>query len=276
MYNFLLNNGLEIPVIGFGTYKASQESIRLAIQAGYRYFDTAEFYGNEEILGNAIKESNIPRNEFFIASKLWKTNLGYINTMNAFNMSLKRLNVDYIDAYFIHWPRPDLINEYWRELDNISWRAMEDLYNEGKIKILGLSNFLPNHAENIINDCRIMPSIAQLEFHPGYTQTFALNYYQKKNIQVQAWSPTARGRVLDDELIVELAEKYNVNPVQICLRFCIQEKVSVIVKSSEINRMRQNLEVLDFVIDSEDMMRLENMPVKGWSGEHPDRERIKI
>ena len=178
--------------------------------------------------------------------------------------------------YLIHWPRPDLMRQDWKELDRETWRAMEELYHQGKIRALGLSNFLPHHAENIVACCEVKTSVAQLEFHPGYTQTFALNYYRAKNIQVQAWSPTARGRILDDVLIRELAAKYRVSAVQLCLRFCVQEGVMPLPKASSLERLRENLECLNFELSAEDMMRMENMPPIGWGGEHPDRERVKI
>lgn len=276
MLHFTLNNGLEIPVMGFGTYKASQEAMSLAVDAGYRYFDTASFYGNECVLGETLRHSGIPREEFIIASKIWKTDMGYTATKNALNLTLENLRINYIDVYMIHWPRPDLIRDDWKELDRETWRAMEELYSEGKIRALGLSNFLPYHAENIIANCKIMPSVAQMEFHAGHTQTFALNYYREKNIQVQAWSPTARGRILNDELIVELAEKYSVSPVQICLAFCVNEGVMPLPKASSTERLLANLEAANLKISREDIMRIENMPPLGWGGEHPDRERIKI
>ena len=267
MRTFTLNNGIVIPAIGFGTYKVNLESVCMAIEAGYRYFDTASFYGTESMIGEAISRSRMKRGDFFIASKIWKTDMGYENTINAFNCQLENLKTVYIDALMIHWPN--------RELNLETWRAMEELYSQGKIRALGLSNFLPYHAEEILNHCHIKPSIAQLEFHPGYTQTFALNYYREKNILLQAWSPTARGRVLDDVLIRELSEKYHVSPVQVCLAFCLHENVMPLPKSSSLERMKENLAAMNIELEPEDIMRIENMPPLGWGGEHPDRERVK-
>ena len=274
--HFAMNNGLEIPALGFGTYKASHEAMSLAIEAGYRYFDTAAFYGNEGILGDVIAHSGLPREEFMIASKLWKADIGYQSTIDAFNRTLDNFRTNYLDVYMIHWPRPDFVCENWKELDRESWRAMEKLYRDGKIRALGLSNFLPYHAENILKSCQIMPAVAQLEFHPGHTQAFALCYYRERKIQVQAWSPTARGRVLDDVLVRELAAKYGASPVQICIAFCVNEGVMPLPKSSSPDRLRENMEAVNLRLESEDVMRLENMPPIGWSGEHPDRERVKI
>ncbi|MBR1486892.1 MAG: aldo/keto reductase [Synergistaceae bacterium] len=277
MEKIKLNNGLEFPKIGFGTYKSETSAILLAIEAGYRYFDTASFYGTEGNIAEAIKQSGIKREDFFIASKLWKADLGYEKTKIAFEKTLESLKSDYVDVFMIHWPRPDIDNrEEWREIDLETWQALEEFYEKKQIHALGFSNFLPYHAENIIKNSKILPAVAQLEFHPGYTQAFALNYYREKKILVQAWSPIARGRVNDDELIIELSKKYNVTAAQICLRFCIQENVMPLPKASSMERLKENLEVLNFEISPEDMSRIENMPPLGWSGEHPDRVRIKI
>ena len=203
----------EIPEIGLGTYKSDTKFIIQAIETGYKYFDTASFYGTEKSIAEAIKLSGLKREDFFIASKLWKDDMGYEKTKNAFNKTLENLESDYVDVFMIHWPRPDLKLENWRELDLETWQALEEFYSQGKIRALGLSNFLPYHAENIIKNSKIFPAVAQFEFHPGHTQAFALNYYREKKILVQAWSPMARGRVLNDELIIELAEKYHVKEI---------------------------------------------------------------
>ncbi len=276
MLHFTLNNGIDIPELGLGTYKASEEAMTLAVEAGYRYFDTAAFYGNEAVLGRVISRSGIPREEFMIASKVWKSDLGCSSTLESFSRTLDNLQSDYVDVYLIHWPRPDLERKDWRELDLQTWLAMEQLYSEGKIRALGLSNFLPYHADNIINNCDVKPSVAQMEFHPGYTQTFALEYYRRHKIQVQAWSPTARGRVLDDVLLKELAAKYGVSEVQVCLAFCLSEGVMPLPKASSRERLRDNMNAANLILEREDIMRLENMPPLGWSGEHPDRVRVKI
>ncbi len=276
MNTLTLNNGLTIPAIGFGTYKAQYPEVMSALNEGFRYFDTASFYGNESEIAEALTHSGTKREDVIIASKVWKSDMGYDSAINAFARTLENLRCGYVDVYMIHWPRPNLELEGWRELDLETWRAMEHLYSQGKIRALGLSNFLPYHAENILSRCEIMPSIAQLEFHPGHLQFPALEYYRQKGIQVQAWSPIGRGRVLDDILIRELAGKYHVTPAQICIRFCIQEGVMPLPKASSPERMRENLDCVNFVIDEEDISRIENMPPLGWSGEHPDRERVKI
>ena len=207
---YTLNNGVSIPCVGFGTYKTVQEKdtsvLRLAIETGYRYFDTASFYGNEAQLGQAIRESRIPRQDFFLASKVWKTEMGYQETKSAFQRSLERLGTSYLDLYLIHWPLPSLSEPNWAELDLETWRAMEDLYQEGKIRAVGLSNFLPHHIEKLLARCRIRPMVDQLEFHPGYSQEAAVQYCQEQGIQVQAWSPIGRTRMFSDSLIRELSQ----------------------------------------------------------------------
>ena len=277
---YVLNNGVEIPAVAFGTYKAadgkSADVIRAAIGAGYRYFDTASFYGTETYLAEAIRESGIPRREFFIASKLWKDEMGYENVKSAFERTLNNLRTDYLDLYLIHWPLPEPGYKEWRQLDKETWRAMEELYEAGKIRAIGLSNFLPHHIENILKDCRVRPAVDQIEYHPGYSQEAVVNYCRERGILVQAWSPIGRSRVLDEPLVKELAAKYEVSPAQICLKFAVQRNIIPLPKSSSEDRMRENLDLYSFELEQDDIWRLSTMPQTGWSGEHPDRARAVI
>lgn len=273
---YTLNNGMKIPCMGFGTYKAAAgndaQILKMAIEAGYRYFDTASFYQMEDFLGQAVKESQIPREDFFIVSKLWKSEMGYENTKKALEETLKRLQMEYLDLYLIHWPRPSEEYVNWKELDIETWRAMEELQMEGKIRGLGVSNFLPHHLENILQNCRVKPVVDQLELHPGYMQPSAVQYCKEHDIWMQAWSPIGRGRVFENQLITELTGKYGVSPAQICLRFLIQNDIIPIPKSSSIERMKENMDVFGFEIEQEDMYRIASMPQCGWSGEYPDPE----
>ena len=202
MEHYILNNGVEIPAVAFGTYKAadgkSADVIRTAIEAGYRYFDTASFYGTETYLAEAVRESGISRDEIFIASKLWKTEMGYDNVKKAFGRTLENLETDYLDLYLIHWPLPEPGYKEWKQLDKETWRAMEELYQEGKIRAIGLSNFLPHHIENILEDCTVRPAVDQIEYHPGYSQEAVVQYCKERDILVQAWSPIGRQRVLTE------------------------------------------------------------------------------
>lgn len=278
--HYVLNNGVEIPAVAFGTYKAadgkSADVIRTAIEAGYRYFDTASFYGTETYLGQAVRESGISRDEIFIASKLWKTEMGYDNVRDAFERTLENLNTDYLDLYLIHWPLPEPGYKDWKQLDKETWRAMEELYHAGKVRAIGLSNFLPHHIENILEDCRVRPAVDQIEYHPGYSQEAVVNYCRERGILVQAWSPIGRSRVLDEPLVKELAAKYGVSPAQICLKFAVQRNIIPLPKSSSEDRMRENLDLYSFELEQDDIWRLSTMPQTGWSGEHPDRARAVI
>lgn len=277
---YTLNNGVKIPCIGFGTYKAAPENnenvIRTAIKTGYRYFDTASFYETESFIGEEIINSGIPRSDFFLTSKMWKSEMGYENTKEAFQKSLDRLQTDYLDLYLIHWPLPSPDYQAWKELDIETWKAMEELYGEGKIKAIGLSNFLSHHIENLWEYCEVKPMVNQIEFHPGYSQEATVKYCQEREIQVQAWSPLGRMRMSAEPLMIELAGKYNVSVSQICLRYAVQRNIIPLPKSSSVTRMKENQDLFSFNISKEDMQRLETLPQIGWSGEHPDRERVLI
>ena len=275
---YTLSNGVKVPCIAFGTYKAAEgnsaDIIAAAIEEGYRYFDTASFYETEEYLAEAIQKSGLPREDFFIATKLWKEEMGYEETLAAFERSSQKLNTDYIDLYLIHWPKPTHDYEGWKQLNIDTWKAFEKLYKEGKVRAIGVSNFLPHHLDNLFENCEIKPMVDQIEYHPGYTQEATVQYCKQHDILVQAWSPIARGRILQDVTLIEMAEKYSVSVAKLALRFCIQNDVLPLPKASSKERMRENMDLFDFEISDEDMKRLNTRPQIGWSGEHPDRERI--
>ena len=277
---YTLNNGVKVPCIAFGTYKAAEgnsaDIIAAAIDEGYRYFDTASFYETEEYLAEAIQKSGLPREDFFIATKLWKEEMGYEETLAAFERSSKRLNADYIDLYLIHWPKPTHDYENWKQLNIDTWKALEKLYKEGKVRAIGVSNFLPHHLDNLFENCEIKPMVDQIEYHPGYTQEATVQYCKQHDILVQAWSPIARGRILQDVTLIEMAEKYSVSVAKLALRFCIQNEVLPLPKASSKERMRENMDLFDFEISDEDMKRLNTLPQIGWSGEHPDRVRVTL
>ena len=277
---YRLNSGVDIPCVGFGTYKAaageSQAVLGMAIQAGYRYFDTASFYGTEAYLARAIRDSGVPREDFFIASKLWKDEMGYEGAKAAFARTLEALETDYLDLYLIHWPLPAPDYSDWRSLDWDTWRALEELCRSGQVRAIGLSNFLPHHIEPILERCSVPPSVNQLEFHPGYAQAAAVHYCQVRGIRVQAWSPIGRGRVLQDPLVTSLAENHGVSPAQICLRYAVQKGIIPLPKASSLERMRENMDLFSFALTQEELSRLDTMPQTGWSGEHPDRPRVQI
>lgn len=283
MKTVILNDGNKIPEIGFGTYKSTDgsgyEVILDAIKAGYRSLDTAQLYENEEEVGRAVKESGIPREEFFLTSKLNRNLLGYDSAKAEFEKTLKRLGTDYLDLYLLHWPRADYGKvgfEDWKELDAESWRALEELQKEGKIRSIGVSNFLPHHLENLLEHASVVPAVNQLELHPGYMQTVACDYCRNHGIALEAWSPIGRGRLKEDVILKELAEKYKVSIPHLCLVFLHQEGIIILPKSSNFERMKENMILDDITISEEDMWRLRTMPQAGWSGEHPDCERVYI
>lgn len=271
---YTLNNGQKIPGMGFGTYNAkggdNVQIIRTAIEAGYRYFDTASLYETERALGQAVKESGIPREEFFIVSKAWIDERGYERVKEALARTLERLQMEYLDLYLIHWPRRTEGDTDWKEVNRETWRAMEELQAEGKVKGLGLSNFLPHHVDALLKDCKVKPVVDQLEIHPGYSQEAAVAYCQAKDIRVQAWSPLGRSQLLNDPILQQFAEKYQKSVAQICLRFLVQKGIIPLVKASSMERMKQNQDVFDFEISEEDMHILACMPQTLWLGEHPD------
>lgn len=276
---FKLGNGITIPAVGFGTYKATEGDGELvileALEVGYRYFDTASFYDNETEIGNALNKSGIDRKDLFLSSKVWKTEMGYKETLAAFERSLSRLQTDTLDSYLIHWPKqtPDAAD--WKETLRETWRAMEELYRKGKVKTIGLSNFLPHHIEVMWEDAEIKPMVNQLELHVGYMQEAAVRYCQDRGIQLQAWSPLGRRRVLEEPVVLGMADKYDVTPAQFLLRFLLQNGIIVIPKASSRERMSANLHVPEFTIRDSDMYFLKCLPQIGWSGEHPDFERMK-
>lgn len=273
-----LGNGMVIPCPGFGTYKVtggdSVAVIRTAIEEGYRFFDTASLYETERFLGQAVRESGIPRSEFIIETKLWTDEMGYEGAKKALKASLERLQMDYVDLYFIHWPRQTgADDEDWKTLDIETWRAMEEMVDEGKIRALGCSNFLPHHLENLLAHCRIRPAADQLELHPGHSQEAAVAYCLEHNIRPMAWSPLGRARdngQAANGLLEKLAKKYGKSSSQISLRFLIQKGILPIPKASSVEHMRSNRDIFDFSLTDEEVWMISCMPQTTWLGEHPD------
>lgn len=245
----LLSSGISIPSIGFGTYKLgdnhkTKDLIRYALETGYRQIDAASFYGNEIGVGEGIKASNIKRNEIFLATKLWNDNHGYENTMKAFNESLEKLQVDYIDLYLIHWPN---------KLNNETWKAFEELYKKGKVRAIGVCNFKIEHLEDLRKSAEIMPMVNQIELHPLSSKNDMLSYCNKNNIQLVAWSPIMRGKLLSNEIMIELSKKHKKTIAEVILRWHIQRGVIPIPKSSNKERIKENFDIFDFKLSNEDM-----------------------
>ena len=233
----VLSNGVKMPNLAFGTFKVNEgddvQIILDAINVGYRHFDTAAFYNTEEALGKAIKKSGIPREEFFVTTKVWKTCMGYEGAKKSFEESLEKLDMDYVDLLLIHWPRPDAESD-WKKLDIETWKAFEETYKEGRAKAIGVSNFLNHHMQNILDNCEVVPMVNQIEFHPGYIQKDVVDFDKEHGIVVEAWSPLGRERVFKDELLNKLAQKYGKSVAQICLAFALQMDVVPLPKSSSV------------------------------------------
>ncbi len=281
MSDFVMSNGIQLPFPAFGTYKAVSEEggspFSVAIKTGYRHFDTAAAYGNEKELGIAICESGIPREEFFVTTKLWAAEQGREKAFKGIEASLSALGMEYVDLYLLHWPRPqgsksDPTDDSWIQLNRETWAAMKEMYEKGIVKAIGVSNFLPHHLENI-EGIGIRPMVNQIEFHPGYTQWETVKYCHEKGIVVEGWSPFGRGRVLEHPLLKTIAGKYSVSVAELCLQFALQSGVLPLPKASSEERIKVNFLQNSFVLRDEDMDCIGKMPLVGWSGEHPDRPR---
>lgn len=270
-----MSNGIDIPSPGYGTWQTPDgdvavAGVREAILCGYTHIDTAAIYGNEVSVGKGIKESGIDRKYLFVTSKLWNKERGYKTTLAAFDKTLKDLDMDYLDLYLIHWPAAAHQFDNWVEINLDTWKAMSELYQTGKIRSIGVSNFKPHHLEPLMKT-EVKPMVNQIEFHPGFLQEETVKYCKDNDILVEAWSPLGNGRVLKDPVLAEIADKYNKSVAQICIRWCIQHDVLPLPKSVTPSRIRENYKVYDFVITDEDMERIDGMGEFGASGMDPDK-----
>jgi len=251
MQKVKLNNGIEMPVLGFGVFQVTdlaecERSVVDAIETGYRLIDTAASYGNEEAVGNAIVKSGVPREELFITTKLWIQSNGYEGTKKAFENSLKQLQLDYLDLYLIHQPFGDVYGE---------WRAMQDLYKEGRIRAIGVSNFRPDRLIDLIIHNEIVPAVNQVETHPFHQQIETQKFLQENNVQIESWGPFAEGKnnIFHNELLLSIGKKYNKSIAQVILRWLTQRDVVAIPKSVRKERMEENFNIFDFELSTEDM-----------------------
>src|SRR5699024_179614 len=250
-----LNNGVTIPQLGYGVWKIPNEEaaqvVGKAIQTGYRLIDTAMIYGNERGVGQAIAQCDVPREELFVTTKVWNADQGYENTLRAFDESLERLGLDYVDLYLVHWPTPKF--DTYVE----TYQALEKLYKDGRVKAIGVCNFDIEHLERIFAECEVKPTVNQVEYHPYLQQTELKAFCEKHDIQVEAYSPLMNGTyVLENEVIKELAETYGKTPGQIILRWHVQTGVVAIPKTTTPKRMKENLSVFDFELSEADMQRI--------------------
>jgi len=251
MEKVTLNNGIEMPILGFGVFQVAdlaecEQAVVDAIETGYRLIDTAASYMNEEAVGKAIKRSNIARDELFITTKLWVTDAGYENTIKAFQKSLKLLQLEYLDLYLIHQPYGDIYG---------SWRAMQELYRQGKIRAIGVSNFHPDRVMDLITNTGFTPAINQIETHPYHQQAEAQKFLEDNNVQIESWGPFAEGKndIFTNEVLAAIAGNYNKTVAQVILRWLTQRGVVAIPKSVRKERMAENLDIFDFMLSTKDM-----------------------
>lgn len=262
-----LNNGVKMPGFGLGVYKVDNgetviEAVKAALKNGYRLIDTASYYENEDGVGQAIKESGIPREEIFVTTKVWNDEQGYENTLEAFDRSLKRLDLDYIDLYLVHWPVTGKFKD--------TYRALEKLYEDGKVRAIGVSNFHVHHLEDLLKDCKVVPVVNQIEYHPHLTQKEVKEFCDKNNIRLEAWAPLKRGRLFDNPVIQGLVEKYSKTPAQIILRWDIQNGVITIPKSIREERIIENANIFDFELTAEEIKQIDDLNINERSGPNPD------
>lgn len=272
---YTLSNGVKIPCIGFGTWKApdgevAASSVKTAIESGYRHIDTAAGYDNEGSVGKGIKESGISREEIFVTSKVKNSERGYKTTLDAFDKTMTDLGLDYLDLYLIHWPASFSRFEDWEQINLDTWRAMTELHKAGKIRSIGVSNFMPHHLKALM-ETEVAPMVNQIEFHPGQMQPETVDFCKKNNILVEAWSPLGSGRMLENPTLTEIAAKYGKSVAQLCVRWCLQNGTLPLPKSVTPSRIKENGEIFDFTLDDEDMRRINSMEYCGGSGHHPDK-----
>ncbi len=272
-----LNNGVEIPCVGYGTFRTdpavTAQAVQDAIAAGYRHIDTAKVYENEVGVGQGIKAAGVPREELFVTSKLWNTDRGYEAAKAAFQASLDRLGLDYLDLYLIHWPANE--KQFGADTAKINaetWRAMEELYEAGKIRAIGLSNFMPHHVAELLKTAKIKPMVDQIEVHPGWTHAEEIKKLQAMDIVVEAWGPLGGqgATVLVDPTMQKIAATHGKSTAQVSLRWILQQGVVPLPKSVHVDRLKQNMELFDFELSNEEMQTIAALPNLGGQCKDPD------
>ncbi len=262
-----LNNGVKMPWFGLGVYKTQEgdevvQSVRTALEYGYRSIDTAKLYANEEGVGRAIRESGVTREEIFVTTKLCNTDQGYDSALEAFEASRKRLGLEYLDLYLIHWPGTSKFKE--------TWKAFEKLYKEGLVRAIGVSNFHVHHLQALLADTEVVPAVNQIEFHPRLTQVEVRDFCQAHHIQVEAWSPLMRGKLLDNPTVTRIAAAHRKSPAQVILRWDLDHGVVTIPKSTHANRIRENADVFDFTLTADEIAALDALNTNERTGPNPD------
>ena len=269
MNTYRLANGIDIPSVGFGTWQTPDgevavQSVRCALESGYTHIDTAQAYGNEESVGKAIRLSGVPRKDLFITTKLWNANHSYDLTMRSFDESMNKLGLDYLDLFLIHWPNPLAFRDRWEQANAESWKAMEELYEAGKIRAIGISNFRSHHMDALLKTAKITPMVNQIRLCPGDTQDETVAYCREHQMVIEAYSPLGTGRIFDVPEMQTLAKKYNRSIAQICIRWSLQRGYLPLPKSVTPARIQENLHVFDFELSDDDVQLIANL--KGCVG----------
>ena len=254
--SFTLHNGVAMPYLGLGVYQSEtggevEQAIQWALETGYRHIDTAAVYGNESGVGLAVRESGLPREDIFVVSKVWNSDQGYESTLKAFNASLNRLGLDYLDLYLIHWP----VGGKYKD----TWRALEELYDQNRVRAIGVSNFMQHHLEDLLGSANVVPMVNQMEFHPYLVQQSLLDYCRSRSIQYEAWSPLMQGRIVEVEELKTLGEKYGKTAAQVALRWDLQKRVVTIPKTVKNHRIKENADLFNFELTEEEVALLDKL-----------------
>lgn len=269
-----LSNGIEIPSMGFGTYKMAPEdtkaSVLCALRSGWRHIDTAAFYRNEAEVGEAVRESGIARSEIFVTTKLWNADRGYDSALRAFDRSQEALGLDYVDLYLIHWPASPFFWDDWKKINADSWRALERLYKEGRVRAIGLSNFMPRHILPLLEGAEIAPMVDQIEFHPGWMQQDCLDFCREHSMVVEAWAPLIKGEALSHPVITGIAGRLGWTPSQVVLSWVRACGVVPLCKSVTPSRIAENLAALSLELGPEDVAAISALHAVGGRCYNPD------
>ena len=276
MQEITLGNGIKMPAIGYGTMPTDWgveygdefvDTVKEAIKAGYRNIDTAVVYNTERHVGEAVRQSVsegiVSRKDLFVSTKLWNTDRGYDNTLKAFDASMERLGLEYLDLYLIHTPAVAKWHDDWQEINLSTWKAFERLYHDGRIRAIGVSNFLPHHLQPLMDGAEIVPMVNQIEVHPGFNSAQTVELCKANGIAIEAWGPFGNGQILRNETLLAIAKRYSKSVAQICLRWIVQQGIVPIPKSTNLQRMKENLDVFDFQLSDEDMRAMSMLPACG-------------
>jgi len=269
-----LSNGYRIPKMGFGTFRMAPEdtveAVKCAIEAGWRHIDTAAVYGNEKEVGLAVRESGLPRKQIFVTSKLWNADRGYDSALRAFDQTLERMGFDYLDLYLIHWPASPFFHDDWKKQNADSWKALERLYKEGRIKAIGLSNFMPRHINELLKTAEIKPMVNQIEFHPGWMQKDCTDFCKEHGIVLEAWAPLIKGEILSDSVISNIASAHGCTEAQVVLSWVLACGIIPLCKSVTPSRITENLKAAEIKLTPEEVSAISSRANCGGRCYNPD------